>query len=710
MKKQKLKSPLTVLLMVLFCIFATLSLARRSPAHQFQEGIDLMETKGNYPAAIRIFEELSKGQDRSLAARALFHLGLCYEKLGKEEAQKAYRRLISEFTDQKELVTEARVRLAALAEPARSAEPAALAIRRVWVVPIERDIEGAVSSDGRYVPLDDEVTGDLVVRDLISGEDIRLTHNQVPREHGGHGDADISPDTKWIAYSWHNPDGSTELRVSALADGAEPRLLYHHQDVVDIDPQAWTPDGTQILARFERADGTWQIVMVSVADGSVRVLKSLGWWDSPNSHLSPDGRWIAYDREPEEGVDEEDIFLLAADGSSEVPLVEHPADDDMIGWTPDGKGVLFQSNRAGSEDLWLIRMADGKPQGSPALLRKNVGAITGRGMTEKGALYYTTSVRVRDVYLATLDPITSKMGRPKPFPQDFVGDVPSLDWSPDGKYMAYQSQTGRSGRIVVRSLETGEDRELLPNVRLPFLYGGAELSWSPDGGAILFIGGDDREGVYQVRPETGDTTPIVHADRGFRILGPVWSPDGRKVFYVLFTYSRNENGRILVRDLATGRETELYREEEGAFENPNTFIGPPAISPDGRLLAFGAPHFPGTGAAALKVIPAAGGEPRELVRFASPEELVRRGMNFRPGSLAWTPDGRYLLFEKGDYEKTELWRISVDGGEPEKLGETEGVRRARLHPDGRQITFTAVQGMNELWVMENFLPPVTSNQ
>ena len=63
-----------------------------------------------------------------------------------------------------------------------------------------------------------------------------------------------------------------------------------------------------------------------------------------------------------------------------------------------------------------------------------------------------------------------------------------------------------------------------------------------------------------------------------------------------------------------------------------------------------------------------------------------------------------MFFVKTDEKKTELWRISVDGGEPEKLGETEGVRIPHLHPDGRQMALNAVQFMRELWVMENFLP------
>jgi len=58
-----------------------------SQSQKFQEAIDAMETRGDCPLAIRLFEEAARGPDRNLAAHALF------EKLGKQEAQKLYERV-----------------------------------------------------------------------------------------------------------------------------------------------------------------------------------------------------------------------------------------------------------------------------------------------------------------------------------------------------------------------------------------------------------------------------------------------------------------------------------------------------------------------------------------------------------------------------------------------------------------------------------------
>ena len=90
--------------------------------------------------------------------------------------------------------------------------------------------------------------------------------------------------------------------------------------------------------------------------------------------------------------------------------------------------------------------------------------------------------------------------------------------------------------------------------------------------------------------------------------------------------------------------------------------------------------------------PTAGGKLRDLYREP------RSGRIY---SVAWTPDGRHLLFAK----KGQLWRIPVERGEPEKLPLTmEALRELRVHPDGTRIAFTAGTGKGEVWVMENFLP------
>ena len=689
-----------------------------------QAALHVELSEGDLERAIELYRDIvtTHTGNRNVVARALLRMGRCYEKLGESEAQEAYQRVLRDYPDQPEQVSAARTRLAALTQPAGTADPSGLVVRRVWVAPFGVEVEGSVTPDGRYIAADDESTGNpegghLVVRDLTTGENLSFAHTKVPG--GDVNDAQMSPDGKRVAYSWDNEDRSVDvdLRIIGL-DGSEPRVLYRHEDVVDLDPKGWSPDGQQILARFLRKDGTRQIVMVSVADGSVRVLKSLGWWDSPEIHLSPDGRYIAYDVSPQEDV-ADDIFLLAADGSREVPVVAHAADDEVLGWAPDGKRLLFTSNRSGTVDLWLIEIADGKPQGSPRLVKINVGPIEGRGFNRDGAFYYTPAqFFARDVYTAMLDPATGRvLVPPRRATERFATHTLSPDWSPDGKYLAYSSggTRGPEPGIVIRSLETGEERDLSIGLRCQ------GLRWSPDGRSILVRAFSGKEGLYQIDAQTGDVTPVLvqSSSRIFDYDWPAgWSPDGKAIFYGRFHYEggTRKSFQLLVRNLESGEETELYRQDEAPF-----IFSELALSPDGQHLAFVSPNQAG---GALKMISTRDGELRELLSVQKPEHIDRQ-------VVAWTPDGRYLLFGKRNrYEATfQLWRIPAEGGEPERIelemalprpsqtsfkvvAET-GLMELAVHPDGRRIVFSAyqrIQSADELWVMENFLPDLEGSK
>jgi tetratricopeptide (TPR) repeat protein len=77
------------------------------------KAFQLEEEKGELEKAIKLYKIIvEKYRDnRQVAAMAQLHIGICYEKLGKQAAKKAYRKVIREFADQEEVVAEARIRL-----------------------------------------------------------------------------------------------------------------------------------------------------------------------------------------------------------------------------------------------------------------------------------------------------------------------------------------------------------------------------------------------------------------------------------------------------------------------------------------------------------------------------------------------------------------------------------------------------------------------
>ena len=650
--------------------------------------------EGNLEAAIQLYKNILANQsgNHAVAAKALLELGQCYEKLGNTEARKAYERILREYADQNEAAAQARTRLTALSGNVapRSSE---MVTRRVWAGP-DVDVLGSISPDGRYLSCVDSTTGDLALRDLATGKMRRLTNGGSSTEIRF---STISPDGKEVAYDWFDKDGSPDLRAVRL-DGSAPRVLYSAKGALAF-PMDWSPDGKHILTLLVTPENTFEIALVSVADGSVRVLKALDWF-SLKVKFSPDGHYIAYDFPQQQDSDNRDIFLLTADGSREIHLVDHPANDQLLGWTPDGNHILFASDRSGSMSAWILRVADGKPQGSPELVKPDIGQAIPIGFTRSGSFYYGLAIGGSDLYTAEFDPATGRVvTQPQIATHRFVGSNSSPAWSTDGQYLAYISQNRpwfaahRPEVISIRSLKTGEERDL--SSKLSFIWG--PLRWSPDGRSILVSGKDRklRHGLFLVDAQTSDVTPILWWEDS-EISKPAWFPDGKRLLY-----SRGESGTraesILVRDLGTGREKELYRSAIGVK------IDDIALSPDGQQVALTMLEKE-TRSSVLKVLPVAEGEVSELVRSKEPEMIVG-------DSLSWSSDSRYIVFGKGraigQVRKTQLLAISSRGGEPHALGlAMDSVREVSFHPDGHHLAFATSAGNDkvEVWVMENFLP------
>jgi Tol biopolymer transport system component/DNA-binding CsgD family transcriptional regulator len=566
-----------------------------------------------------------------------------------------------------------------------------MSLRRIWTGPDVNPL-GSVSFDGRYLSFHDRETSDLAVRDLATGANRRLTNNGSWLEAPGYpGDSVMSPDGRQVAYSWDD----AELRILGL-DGTPPRILYRNGELSYLQPYDWSQDGSQILALFQRKDGNNQIVLVSTAEGKVRVLKSLEWRYPHRMRFSPDGSSIAYDFQSSETTRERDINLLTTDAGQEFPLVKHPADDFVIGWAPDGRRFLFGSDRMGTVGTWLLPVAAGKPDGDPRLVRTDMGSIVPLGITRGGALYYMLRVGMQDAYTTTLDvgggqPLAS----PAPISPRSVGGNAFPAWSPDGRTLAYLSEpgaffgTGHHRLLCLRSSDLGAERR----IRMPLSYAHAPR-WSPDGRSLLFSGRDakNRYGLYLVDVASGKARLLFHQPPTHSSpRWPTWSPDGKALFYAYKDMSRGVH-RIVRRELVKDREQEL------AAGYPNCL----AVSPDGRQLAFSVRDWE-THEEVLKLVPTTGGASRELLRVASPANSPER-----IPAIAWTPDGRSLLFGRKKERDTRFWRISPDGGRPRRLElSVQDLADGPLwiHPDGRQIAFTAGRPQGEVWVMEHFLPP-----
>ncbi len=221
-------------------------------------------------------------------------------------------------------------------------------------------------------------------------------------------------------------------------------------------------------------------------------------------------------------------------------------------------------------------------------------------------------------------------------------------------------------------------------------------AWSPDGGRIAFLrerpgGGSE---VLLMSPTGGAERPLAEVAASPEY-GLAWSPDGRRLAAV----DRSAPGtplRIVLLDAETGVKEPLT--------SPGAIAGRgdarPIFSPDGRTVAFKrsvAPtaHF-------VFVVPAAGGEPRQL----APTSPVT-------SSLAWTSDGEDIVFTALAFVREGaspvlstrantgappvLWRIPADGGPAHQLVGSANALDVAVSREGHRLAFTQQTSDWDVW-------------
>ena len=602
------------------------------------------------------------------------------------------------------------------------ASPEALETRRVWTGLQPDGGYAAPSPDGRYITGVDWSTphwGNLSVIELETGVEHRITDKfsgmrseaafalvaerpELFSEFDAEaGSSVFSPDGDRLAYVWfpavQREDGThfhaVEVRTIHF-DGSDMRtLMTLNPDMGYVQVEEWSPDAGSILLTASRRDGTSQIGILSVGDGTYQALKTNGWHSGASAAFSADGSYVAYDLsgETEPG---RDIFLLATDGSREVPLVTGPGDDQLLGWLPDGSGILYHSETPGSGEIRALRIDAGEATGEPQLIRSDVGQITPFGFS-RNAFFYQILVEKPQVHVISID---LGAGRVLSDPV-LLGDPrhrrSSAVWSPDGQRVAY---VGEGGALVIRSV-TGELQR-----RMQIDIGGANAHrWTSDGGGLLLTGTDSegRGGVYRIDLRSGESELVPEVAT---FCCQVMSPDGQTLYGlegVAVDGGRRYHTKIIARDLGTGEDREIAEIEVSLDD---VYVLSP--SPDGGQLALSTEN-----GHTILIVSVSSGTVRELYHTEGAPPVLRRR------TIPWTPDGSAVLwFVREVGEAGGLWRIPVNGGTPDLLipvgqlettgglsaGEFSTVGAVRLSPDGRRLLYTSGQVRGEYWMMSGF--------
>jgi TolB protein len=167
----------------------------------------------------------------------------------------------------------------------------------------------------------------------------------------------ISPDGTEVVFSLRTPRGDADLFISKL-DGSGRHNITNNP-AVDSSP-TWSPSGRQIAFTSDRQGGTNQ-VFICDADGSNirRVVKEGGDADAPA--WSPDGRWLAFHWKPRMSS-AYDLFIADVASGAIRQLTSNSGSNESPSWAPDGRHIVFQSNRTGSEQIYIILLDGSEPR------------------------------------------------------------------------------------------------------------------------------------------------------------------------------------------------------------------------------------------------------------------------------------------------------------------------------------------------------------
>ena len=251
------------------------------------------------------------------------------------------------------------------------------------------------------------------------------------------------------------------------------------------------------------------------------------------------------------GDNHRDIYLMNPDGSEQVNITNHRADDVSPIWSPTGEHILFVSDRDGPRDLYLM-----DPDG--ANVRRVFGKSARRGgpawgPDEKQIVYNHGPPGNSFIYIGTIDG--------KKEERVAIGGQPT--WSPDGTEIIFRSGAlNKPRRFSLLKVRTNR-LTFFPFPKEPKWVRGP--AWSPSGDKLAFSWNNRAEPrledfvfetIYIVNRDGTGLQQII--EEGQYAGNPVWSPNGNELLYD--SIDANRDLQIYKISLDTGVSVQLTHE------------------------------------------------------------------------------------------------------------------------------------------------------
>src|SRR5437773_8367194 len=399
--------------------------------------------------------------------------------------------------------------------------------------------------------------------------------------------------------------------------------------------------------------------------------------------ISPDGKQVVFTRTTtalDSGRRNADIWSVPADGSAPPnELIGGEKTENSPRFTPDGRHIVFISNRDGASQVYL---ADADGRSVKQITKISGGVQSPFVMSPDGKkVAYVSNVypqckdeecNIRTRAALEKDPVKVRL----------LTGLPFRHWD--------EWRTNIRHHVFVADLDTGEARDVTLGDydSPPHFYEDGGIAFAPDSRSIAFVSnrdGRDREmmstnrDVWLVQVMGGEAKKITAdpaADNQ-----PVFSPDGTLLAVSAQRRAGFESDRwyIDLYNLATGSKRTL-------FESPDISVEEFTFSSNGRSIFFTASE---KGTLNLYVIPVSGGVPK----------LVTKGGSI--SQLQAGPD--FILFSKSTLTAPpELFRVSLDGSSTKQLTNENSPWLSRTAmPQTESVTVTGAAGTSiQYWLLK----------
>jgi WD40 repeat protein len=671
---------------MLIATLSALSQQVSDAERQYREAQRMQQIDGDLPGAIKMYQNIvAKTTDRAVKAKALWQLAAASETLG-QKAEDYYQQIVRDFPEQP-AARDANAKLAALHSTNR---PGTYSKRKLE---FGKGVENVVATDGEQVIYWDSAQIHLFIGDVAGKSRRQIFQTRPEINHGEVPHVITSRDLKWLFLGYAKARQGEVGFGLVKSDGTGLRDFIINENGVRLpnnqpDYVSWSWDNRYLLLCKVRQDGAAHLLKVSVADGSV---EDLSGNESPSigkAEFSPDGKFIAYATGTIFSPGE--VRLISSAGGPAQTLAEKAV---LLDWTPDGRYVLLgetPANRPLISNSGLkvsaLAIENGRASGQTVPIDSS---LAGNSPVTRvnGSLIYSATTSSGQLMASSLD----ERDRLKPWEPLKVYDVLGggyPDWSLDNKQIVYVS--GRDS-VRVLNMTTSVDREIYHGTDDGLIV---QCIWARSSLTVLcgrVLTRQDTD-IISISPET------LHAETVVSLPGPRILQGSSADDRTLFTFGESR-GRVGSFAWERGKEDET------------TNIPPaPWKSNDGHWIY----SLFGTVEQRLEI----------RIRHVDPDSeyhslvVTKTEQRRTPGivsfAIRFTPDSRWVVYHDKDPDsKDGLYRVSVQGGEPERLGSypsSEYMGFLAISPNGRRF-LTSFPGLSkeEFWVLDNVSPKASGN-